>query len=154
VRPRFEAREKLFGWQGRPSGDFEMWCRILARFARVRFFLINELDRFLCLFYKAGGSGNRVGGMELDALHIGFTCGAFDLVVRSSYPRVKPTRGAPLVLNDLVYYDCGILSSMDAVKRRTTEKRTKSEPGPPALSTIHSPTSQWITFTACRRQQC
>src|SRR5882672_6517586 len=98
---------------------------------------MNWIDPCACSIRRVGRAPS--GGNGLGALHVGFTCGAFDLVVRSSYPRVKPTRGAPSFLNDLVYYDCGILSSMDAVKRRTTEKKDKSEPGPPALSTIHSP---------------
>ena len=55
-------REKIV-WvgKGRPSGDFEMWVPHPCAVCKGAVFLINELDRFLCLFYKAGGSGTEWG---------------------------------------------------------------------------------------------
>ena len=58
-----------------------------------------------------------------------FTCGAFGFIIprflsagriecdgKIQPPRVNSTRGAPSYVNDPVYYNYGILSSMGAVK--------------------------------------
>jgi len=64
--------------------------------------------------WVAHASGLRVG--LLVSLFQFLPAGRIDVTVRYKPPHVNPTRGAPSYVNDPVYYNYGILSSMGAVE--------------------------------------